>query len=181
MSLERHGKEWTKKEDLKLEKMFYNHFSFKQMGDELGRTWFACKCRLIRLGLIEGSCKNPKYGDTPYEPFRVPCPEPKQSFEILIDFYIKKGFMEMPTVEVEIPDEEDTSRTFSDAELNIVTDWLKTRLSRVVCKLADGGDCFVRTAELNAVKELLETEIKVANNMKKMTVEEREKVCKRLC
>lgn len=173
MSLERHGKEWTKSEDKKLEKMFYNHFSFTQMGEQLGRTWFACKCRLIRLGLISGSTKNPKYGDTPFEPLRVPNPDPG----ILCSMFKKLNNMCFNNVE----QQEDTSNTFSTAELNIVTDWLKTRLSRVVCKLADGEHCFVRDLELNTVKELLETEIKVANNMKKMTVEEREKVCKRLC
>lgn len=173
MSLERHGKEWTKSEDKKLEKMFYNHFSFTQMGEQLGRTWFACKCRLIRLGLISGSMKNPKYGDTPFEPLRVPNPHPG----ILCSMFEKLNNMCFNNVE----QQEDTSNTFSTAELNIVTDWLKTRLSRVVCKLADGEHCFVRDLELNTVKELLETEIKVANNMKKMTVEEREKVCKRLC
>ena len=76
---------------------------------------------------------------------------------------------------------EDTSNTFSTTELNIVTDYLKTRLSKVMCELADDSFCFVRDVELNAVKELLETEIKVANSMKKISVEEREKVLKRLC
>ena len=177
MSLERHGKEWTKSEDNKLEKMFYNHFSFKQMGNELGRTWFACKYRLARKGLIPEFKNNAGHTfsklSNDMEPFRVPNPGVRTIKSIFEDLNNLCFIDELP--------EEDTSNTFSNAELNVVTDWLKTRLSSVVCKLADGGDCFVRTTELNAVKELLETEIKVANNMKKMTVEEREKVCKRLC
>lgn len=180
MALERHGKEWTRKEDAKLERMFYEHFSFKQMGEALNRTWFACKCRLARKGLIP-EFKN-KAGHTfspenvsgkDVEQFRVPNPDPG----ILCSMFGELNNMCFNDTE----QEEDTSNTFSNAELNIVTDWLKTRLSRVVCKLADGEHCFVRDLELNTVKELLETEIKVANNMKKMTVEEREKVCKRLC
>lgn len=174
MSLERHGKEWKKSEDYKLEKMFYNHFSFKQMGEELGRTWFACKCRLARKGLIPEFKNNAGHTfSKDMEPYRVPNPDVNKIQGIFEDLNSLCFIDEMP--------EEDTSNTFSNAELNIVTDWLKTRLSRVVCKLADGEHCFIRDLELNTVKELLETEIKVANNMKKMTVEEREKVCKRLC
>lgn len=170
----RQGKQWTKNEDKKLKEMFYNHFSFKQMAQELDRTWFACKCRLARLQLIEPFEREPEHfliGSM--EPFRVPNPDVNR---------INSMFEELNNMCFnDTEQEEDTSNTFSTAELNIVTDWLKTRLSRVVCKLADGEHCFVRDLELNTVKELLETEIKVANNMKKMTVEEREKVCKRLC
>lgn len=179
MSNERHGCTWTKKEDKRLKALFFEHKSFDEMGKALQRTWFACKCRLIRLGLIEGSCKNPKYGDTPFEPFRVPCPDPKQSFESLIDFYIKKGFMEMPTVEVEIPDEEDTSRTFSDAELNIVTDYFKTRLAKLAVQKLDTV-CFQKGLDISRVEDIFKCEIGRINNMKKMSVEEREKVLTRI-
>ena len=173
MSLERHGKEWTKSEDKKLEKMFYNHFSFTQMGNELGRTWYACKCRLARKGLIPEFKNNAGYTFTKdTEPYRVPNPDINK----INDMFSQLNTMCFNECEVE----EDTWNTFSNAELNIVTDWLKTRLSRGVCKLADGEHCFLRDMELNTVKELLETEIKVANNMKKMPVGEREKVCKRL-
>ncbi len=176
MSLERHGKEWKKSEDYKLEKMFYNHFSFKQMGEELGRSWFACKCRLARKGLIQPFKNNAGHTfSQDMEPYRVPNPDINK----MSDIFDSLSCMCFGDFEDET--EEDTSNTFSNAELNIITDWLKTRLSRVVCKLADGSDCFIRSVELNTVKELLETEIKVANNMKKMTVAEREKVCKRLC
>lgn len=174
MVASRHGKEWTKSEDKKLERMFYNSFSFEEMGQELGRTWFACKCRLARKGLIPAFKNNSGHVfSKEMERFRVPNPD----FTKINSMFEELNNMCFDDIEPE----EDTSNTFSNAELNIVTDWLKTRLSRVVCKIADGSDCFVRNVELNTVKELLETEIKVANNMKKMTIAEREKVCKRLC
>lgn len=171
---DRHGKQWTKKEDKKLKELFLKCLSYKQMAKELGRTWFACKCRLARLQLIEPFERESEHfliGSM--EPFRVPNPD-KENMDHIVDSLRYMCFSNFE-------EQEDTSNTFSNSELNIVTDWLKTRLSRVVCKLADGEHCFVRDLELNTVKELLETEIKVANNMKKMTVEEREKVCKRLC
>lgn len=174
MVASRHGKEWTKSEDKKLERMFYNSFSFGEMGQELDRTWFACKCRLARKGLIPAFKNNSGHVFLKeMECFRVPNPD----FDKINSMFEELNNMCFNCEE----SEQDTSNTFSNAELNIVTDWLKTRLSRVVCKIADGSDCFVRNVELNTVKELLETEIKVANNMKKMTVAEREKVCKRLC
>lgn len=172
---DRHGKQWTKKEDKKLKELFLKCLSYRQMAKELGRTWFACKCRLARLGLIEPFERR-------VEDFYVGSTEPDIIPRSII---FPSGIIVSTDYDVEIEgewnNEEDTSNTFSNAELNIITDWLKIRLSRVVCKLADGEHCFVRDLELNTVKELLETEIRVANNMKKMTVEEREKVCKRLC
>lgn len=150
MVAKRQGKQWTKKEDKLLKEMFLNCFSYKEMGKELDRSWFACKCRLARLGLIQ--------------PFR----------NTEEQFYVG-------TVEPYVVPNGLTIQTFSNAELNIVTDWLKTRLSRVVCKLADGTENMVVLADLNMCRDFLEQEIKIVNNMKKITVEEREKVCRRLC
>lgn len=100
MVAKRQGKQWTKKEDKLLKEMFLNCFSYKEMGKELDRSWFACKCRLARLGLIQ--------------PFR-------------------------------------------------------------------NTENMVVLADLNMCRDFLEQEIKIVNNMKKITVEEREKVCRRLC
>lgn len=184
----RHGKEWTKEEDKKLEHLFNTHHSFAQMGKELGRTWFACKCRLARLELIPPFRKKAEEGYGligDMEPYRVPNPEKIDFIEPFKELE-KMCFGEESQI---IPcgccsghiDSEDTSNTFSNAELNIITDWLKTRLSSVVCRLADGDHCFMTEVELKTTKEFLETEIQVANNMKKITVKEREKVLKRLC
>lgn len=162
----RHGKQWTKDEDELLKKCFLECLSYKQMAKRLNRTWFACKCRLARLGLIQPfrNTEEQFYVGT-VEPYVVPNGLTIQTFEF--ETGIEKG--------------EDTSNTFSNAELNVVTDYLKTRLSRVVCKLADGGHCFIGEVDLKLAQEVLETEISVANSMKKITVEEREKVLKRLC
>lgn len=170
----RQGKQWTKNEDKKLKELFLKCLSYKQMGKELGRTWFACKCRLARLGLIEPFERRVEdFLIGGMEPFRVPNSDVNR---------INSMFEELTNMCFnDTEQEEDTSNTFSTAELNIVTDWLKTRLSRVVCKLADGEHCFVMGIELAQAKEFLETEIKVVNSMKKMPVGEREKVCKRLC
>ena len=172
----RHGKEWTKDEDRQLKDLFKSNYSFNEMGKKLGRTWFACKCRLARLGLIEPFERNPEeFYIGSLEKYKIPnCMGPIEAMMkfdsdgILFNSICGKC-------------EEDTSNTFSNAELNVVTDYLKTRLSRVVCKLADGGHCFIGEVDLKLAQEVLETEISVANSMKKITVEEREKVLKRLC
>ena len=166
MVAKRQGKQWTKKEDKLLKEMFLNCFSYKEMGKELDRSWFACKCRLARLGLIQ--------------PFRN---TEEQFYVGTVEPYVVPNGLTIQTFEFEsgIEEEEDTSNTFSNAELNIVTDWFKTRLSRVVCKLADGTENMVVLADLNMCRDFLEQEIKIVNNMKKITVEEREKVCRRLC
>lgn len=182
----RQGKQWNKDEDRQLTDLFYKGCNFIEMGKKLERTWFACKCRLARLDLIEPFERNEEdFLIGALEPYRVP--NFQKASERLGKIMDEVGFG-CEEYETEFRgccmghiDSEDTSNTFSNAELNIVTDWLKTRLANVVCKLADGPSCFARDIELNTVKELLETEIKVANNMKKISVEEREKVLKRLC
>ena len=189
MSNERHGCTWTKKEDKRLKALFNDHKSFAEMGEALQRTWFACKCRLIRLGLIEGSCKNPKYGDTPFEPFRVPNPElPANVVKILeaIKNDMIENFHDMKCsdgrkveITMELPNEEDTSRTFSDAELNIVTDYFKTRLAKLAVQKLDTV-CFQKGLDISRVEDIFKCEIGRINNMKKMSVEEREKVLTRI-
>lgn len=172
---DRTGCSWSKKEDKKLKRLFFEHCSFQEMAQQLGRTWFACKCRLIRLGLMEGSLKNPKYGETPFEPYRVPWP-PK--FDDLVDCI--RDMINEPYITKKDNSEEDTSRTFSDAELNIVIDYLKTQIARIsVLKLE--SSCFMRGIELSTAEDLFTNEIKKAQSLKRMSVEEREKVCKRLC
>lgn len=171
----RHGKEWTKDEDRQLKDLFNSHHSFYEMGEKLGRTWFACKCRLARLGLIKPFERNVEdFYIGSMEKYKIPnC---KEFEKVMIKFDPNFGLFNFCD-----KCEEDTSNTFSNAELNVVTDYLKTRLSRVVCKLADGDHCFIGEVDLKLAQEVLETEISVANSMKKITVEEREKVLKRLC
>lgn len=169
----RQGKQWTKEEDELLKRYFLDCLSYKQMAKKLDRTWFACKCRLARLGLIEPFERNSKdFYIGSVEPYAIPNSDTiitENVFDEMYTMFFNDSEME-----------EDTSNTFSNAELNIVTDWLKTRLSRVVCKLVDEHSS-LRGLELQRAKDFLETEIQVINNMKKMTVKEREKVCKRLC
>lgn len=162
----RHGKEWTKDEDRQLKDLFNSGYSFHEMSEKLGRTWFACKCRLARLQLIPPFNSKEDFYIGSMEKYRIANP----------NLHLKDW-----KIRFCIDGEEDTSNTFSNAELNVVTDYLKTRLSRVVCKLADGDHCFIGEVDLKLAQEVLETEISVANSMKKITVEEREKVLKRLC
>lgn len=161
---ERHGSSWTKKEDKKLIKLFNESKSFIQMAHELKRTWFACKCRLIRLGVIEGSLKNPHLGETMVEPFRVPNPHSQRDFELIID--------------TESIGEEDTSKTFSDAELNIVMDYLKTRLARLAVQKVD-SDIFVHTLQISQVEQTLTDELNKVKNIRKLSIKERERVLTR--
>lgn len=183
MSRENHGNSWTRKDEKKLEDMLFEGASYEEMAKALSRSWFACKCRLIKLKLIPFEPQSKK---TNVERYDVPLryvdhrkQQHRESVESLIDFYIKKGFMEMPTVEVEIPDEEDTSRTFSDAELNIVIDYFKTRLAKLAVQKLDTV-CFQKGLDISRVEDIFKCEIGRINNMKKMSVEEREKVLTRI-
>jgi hypothetical protein len=127
---------------------------------------------LAGIGLIEGSLKNPKYGDSPFEPFKVPNP-PK--------FVSSLGSLLESIQELEWSDgdEEDTSNTFSTTELNIVIDYLKTQISRIVLSELDSEN-FIRQTELKTAKDLFINEIKKVQSLKKMTVKDRQKVCKRV-
>lgn len=183
----RHGKEWTKDEDRQLTDLFYSHHSFRQMGDKLGRTWFACKCRLARLQLIPPFKNSKEYwgliGDM--EQYRVPYPHSiNDIFEGLENMCFGEDsvFTACGCCSGHIDSQEaSTVNVFSDSELDVIKSWLKIRLSLIVCELADDTGCIIKQADLNQVKDVLETEIQLVNNMKKMTLEEREKVCKRLC
>jgi len=171
MVASRHGKKWTTEEDNCLKELFMKHRSYEQMSRVLNRTWFSCKCRLLRLGILSYDDCGGFDESADFEKFKVPNPyKPSEVFEDLCSMCFNDEKVE-----------EGTANTFSNAELNIITDWLKTRLARVAVKLADGEHCFIKEIELNTVKELLETELQVANSMKKISVKEREKVLKRLC
>ena len=168
----RHGKQWTKEEDKALKKLFDSHKTFYEMGKELERTWFACKCRLARLGLIDMSVdENLKWA----EKYRVPNPVKFTQFEELNDM-LRVGFT------VEVPKEkcELVEHTFDDDELDIISSYLHSRYAKVAVDSLE-QHCFLKDIELQNSKEILENEIKVIKSLKKMTIEEREQVIKKLC
>ena len=69
--------------------------------------------------------------------------------------------------------------SFSTTELNIVIDYLKTQISRIVLSELDSEN-FIRQTELKTAKDLFINEIKKVQSLKKMTVKDRQKVCKRV-
>lgn len=168
----RHGKQWTNEEDKALKKLFYSHKTFYEMGKELERTWFACKCRLARLGLIDMSVdENLKWA----EKYRVPNPVKFTQFEELNDM-LRVGFtVNVPKEECEL-----VEHTFDDDELDIISSYLQSRYAKVALDIME-DHCYVRHIELKQAKEILENEIRVVKNLKKMTIEEREQVIKKLC
>ena len=168
----RHGKQWTNEEDKALKELFYSHKTFYEMGKELGRTWFACKCRLVRLGLIDMSVdENLKWA----EKYRVPNPVKFTQFEELNDM-LRVGFtVEVPKEECEL-----VEHTFDDNELDIISSYLQSRFAKVAVASLE-QHCFLKDIELKQAKEILENEIRVVKNLKKMTIEEREQVIKKLC
>lgn len=168
----RHGKQWTKEEDKVLKKLFDNHKTFYEMSKELERTWFACKCRLARLGLIDMSAdENLKWA----EKYRVPNPVKFTQFEELKDM-LRVGFtVQVPKEECEL-----VEHTFDDDELDIISSYLQSRYARVAVASLE-QHCFLKDKELQHSKEILENEIKVIKSLKKMTIEEREQVIKKLC
>ena len=52
MTRQNHGNSWTKKDEKRLVDMLYEGASYEEMAKKLSRSWFACKCRLIKLKLI---------------------------------------------------------------------------------------------------------------------------------
>lgn len=171
MSKERHGMRWTKKEDKLLVRLFKECCSYHTMAKELNRSWFACKCRLARLGLIKDEFEMPKEGilyvNAPYE---VPNKGEGATFRFDIFEDLSQQVFK---------DEEDTSKTFSDAELNIVIDYFKTRLARLAIQKLD-TKCFQRGLDISIAEDIFISEINKIKNVKTMTIEEREKVLSRI-
>lgn len=170
MSKEKHGYEWSKKDEAKLAEMLFAGASYDEMAKELGRSWFACKCRLIKLKLILFEQQPRKTNVEKYDvPLRYVSLRTQQNPPELIFSF--DSFEEV--------DEEDTSKTFSDAELNIVTDYFKTRLAKLAVQKLDTV-CFQKGLDISRVEDIFKCEIGRINNMKKMSIEEREKVLIRI-
>lgn len=173
MSNERHGCKWTKKEDRILIRLFRECCSYHTMAKELNRSWFACKCRLARLGLIKDEFEIPKKGilyvNAPYE---VPNNRAQFTFEL------PEEVTESPAY-IKIMEEEDTSKTFSDAELNIVMDYFKTRLARLAIQKLE-TQCFQKGLDISVAEDIFTSEINRIKNVKTMTIQERERVLNRI-
>lgn len=164
MSKERQGCRWSKEEDKILVRLFKECCSYKTMAKELKRSWFACKCRLARLGLIKDEIEIPKTGvlyvNAPYE-------IPNKELGVVFQFD--------PFEEPEVDD----SKTFSDDELNIVMDYFKTRLAKLAIQKLDTV-CFQKGLDISRVEDIFKCEINKLKNLKNMSIEEREKVLIRI-
>lgn len=156
----KHGKKWSSEDDEILKYLFNRHKSFEDMSKQLGRTWFACKCRLGKLGLIDISCEpNCEWA----EKYRIPNP------------IIDSSKLESLIIDLPDTDEFINYNTFNDEELSIVANYLKARLSKVVVQLLDDS-CTVKQVELEQSKQVLKDEIMILNSLQKMNITDREKI-----
>ncbi len=168
----RHGEKWTQEEDKKLKSLFNNHKSFYEMSIALDRTWFACKCRLVRLGLIGVDSRDNEFGFL--EKYRVPNLFNFNQFQQLNDLIEEQPIFKQP-------EQINTNNTtFSDDELVIISAYLKSRYSKISLQLME-DHCFVKKLELEQAKQILEDEIRVVNSIRKMSTSEREKFLHKIC
>lgn len=166
MGREKDGCKWTKKDEQILTDMFWSGRSYDEMAKRLQRTWFACKCRLIKLQLIP---YNPDVTDMSLiksvEKYDVPLRHSAKTGQCAtqeeVDNFINTN-------------EEDTSRTFSTTELNIVQDYLKSRLARLAVQKL-GASIYVKQLEIARLEEIFTNEISKIEMAKNMPVFERER------
>lgn len=164
MSRQNHGNSWTKKDEKRLVGMLYEGASYEEMAKKLSRSWFACKCRLIKLKLIPFESQAYK---TNVERYDVPLR------------YVKNTTLKSVEHLIGILDEEDTSKTFSNAELNIVIDYFKTRISRLAVQKLE-TESFQKGVDISVAQDIFTSEINKLKNAKTMTIQEREKVLARI-
>lgn len=172
MSKENHGNCWTSREESKLKKMLYEGASYEEMAKALGRSWYACKCRLIRLKLI------------PYQYQPITAFSNVEKYDTPIT-YVNKAEVQMSCQPIvfrfdDFDDaEEDTSRTFSNAELNIIIDYFKARLSKLAVQKLETR-CFQRGCDISLAENIFTGEINKLKNAKTLTIQEREKCLPRI-
>lgn len=164
MSTQNHGNSWTKKDEKRLVDMLYEGASYEEMAKKLSRSWFACKCRLIKLKLIPFQ---PQAIKTNVERYDVPLR------------YAKNTTLKSVEHLIGISDEEDTSKTFSNAELNIVIDYFKTRISRLAVQKLE-TESFQKGVDISVAQDIFTSEINKLKNAKTMTIQEREKLLARI-
>ena len=164
MSRQNHGNSWTKKDEKRLVDMLYEGASYEEMAKKLSRSWFACKCRLIKLKLIPFQ---PQATKTNVEKYDVPLR------------YAKNTTLKSVEHLMSISDEEDTSKTFSNTELNIVIDYFKTRISRLAVQKLE-TESFQKGVDISVAQDIFTSEINKLKNAKTMTIQEREKLLARI-
>lgn len=173
MSKEKHGFIWTQKDENILEKMFYEGKSYQEMAEKLSRSWFSCKCRLIKLKLIPYS---PEILDTSLranvEKYDVPLNHANRKKAVQPQEQI---YGVEPTMWVD----EDTSRTFSNAELNIIQEYCKARLAKLAIQKLGVEDRQIQR-DIAEAEDFFTTEIRKINVAKKMPIIQREKSLTRI-
>ena len=159
MSRKRGGYKWTKAEEQALIKMFHEGRQYDYMAKQLNRSWFACKCRLIKLQLIPFSEEDTQYSLlSSVEKYDIPL----------------KKCLKMDTFDVyEI--KENNSRTFSNDEIDIVISYFKSSLAKLVIQKLDTV-CFRRTVDITTLETVFKDEIGKLKNIKLMSMEDRERV-----
>ena len=161
MSQKRNTK-WSQQEEAKLISLYYSDSSYDEMSKELGRSWYACKCRLMKLKLIPVDKSEP----SSIEKYTVPHPK-----EITFEAPDLSRFGERPMGYVE---DEDTSHTFSDKELNIVLDYFKARLAKLAIQKLDTS-CFRESMDINQCEDFMKTEMSKIKQFVKMNAKQKEK------
>ena len=191
----RHGKKWTADEDRQLVCMYNKYDSYGDMGKKLHRTWFACKCRLIRLGVVKDEMSYNGWS----EAYKIP-----KDFEEKLDISVKIadsvsqfinmfgncipcGCEECKREGKLTADKEELTKseiytdefTFSTQELDIVRQYLECRLAKVCTELAKNKE-LASSILLHSIREHITDELGAIRNLMKMTLPERRKVCKKL-
>ena len=170
MSKENHGNCWTSREESELKKMLYEGASYEEMAKALGRSWFACKCRLIKLKLIPFEQQTRK---TNVEKYDVPI---RYLNRLTAETKLQPIVFSFSDFD---DSEEDTSRTFSNAELNIIIDYFKARLSKLAVQKLETR-CFQRGCDISLAENIFTGEINKLKNAKTLTIQEREKCLPRV-
>lgn len=158
MSREKHGCKWTKKDEQILSDMFWAGRQYEEMAKKLSRTWFSCKCRLIKLKLLPYCSEMPEFALV----------NSIEKYDVPLDHARQKKVTQT-----------NSERTFSNDEIDTIITYFKTRLAKLAIQKLDTQG-FQRGIDISVAEDIFTGEINKLKNIKSMSIQEREKFLMKL-
>lgn len=145
------GQRWTQEEEKVLKELFYNGEQYCTMSKVLDRSWFACKCRLMKMRLLPFTSYNSNKG----------------------------GIRDLEKYDTPLNHVQKKDNMFTDEELDIVVSYFKTRLAKLALQKLD-TQIFQKGLDISIVEDIFISELSKIKNARFMATTEREKFLMKL-